>query len=63
MKICATRYKPEPRSGKSKGLELVLDAHNDIIDASTIPNDFEVPFSLGFHKSYYQTYRKTVHIS
>ena len=44
MKICATRYKPEPRSGKSKGLELVLDAHNDIIDASTIPNDFEVQF-------------------
>ena len=44
MKIYATRYKPEPRSGKSKGLELVLDAHNDIIDASTIPNDFEVQF-------------------
>jgi hypothetical protein len=30
-----------PEAGHSKGLTLMLDAHSDLIAASSIPDDFE----------------------
>ena len=36
------RYNRKPQAGKSKGLLLVLDAHSDLVTASSVPNDFQV---------------------
>ena len=30
------------QAGESNGLELILDAHSDLVSASSIPNDFQV---------------------
>ena len=36
------RHDSKPQAGKSKGLVLVLDAHSDLVTASSVPNDFQV---------------------
>ena len=36
------RHDSKPQAGKSKGLVLALDAHSDLVTASSIPNDFQV---------------------
>ena len=40
--LCQNRYNPVPESGLSRGLTLVLDAHNDLITAASIPDYFQV---------------------
>ena len=30
------------QAGECNGLELILDAHSDLVSASSIPNDFQV---------------------
>ena len=36
------RFDATPLSGQSKGLLLVLDGHNDLVAASTVPDYFQV---------------------
>ena len=36
------RFDPKPESGWSRGLTVVLDAHTDLIAASSIPEYFQV---------------------
>ena len=36
------RFDPVPESGESKGLLLVLDAHSDLVTASTVTDEFQV---------------------
>ena len=35
---------PKSKSGKHKGLTLILDAHTDIISAGTVSEDFQASF-------------------
>ena len=35
------RFDPLPEAGRAKGLSLMLDAHSDLIAASTVPDDFQ----------------------
>ena len=36
------RFNVKPESGRSKGLTLMLDGHNDIVADSSVPDDFQV---------------------
>ena len=36
------RFNLKPESGRSKGLTLMLDGHNDIVADSSVPDDFQV---------------------
>ena len=36
------RFEPVPEAGKHKGLTLVLDAHQDLVSASSVSEDFLV---------------------
>ena len=36
------RFDATPVSGQSRGLLLVLDAHNDLVASSTVPDYFQV---------------------
>ena len=35
-------FEPVPESGQHRGLTLMLDAHNDLVASSSVPDDFEV---------------------
>ena len=39
------RVNLKPESGRSKGLTLMLDGHNDIVADSSVPDDFQVCYS------------------
>ena len=39
-------FEPIPESGQHRGLTLMLDAHNDKVASSTVPDDFEVMLFL-----------------
>ena len=39
-------FEPTPESGQHRGLTLMLDAHNDLVASSTVPDDFEVLLRL-----------------
>ena len=36
-----SRFDPLPEAGRAKGLSLMLDAHSDLIAASSVPDDFQ----------------------
>ena len=36
------RFEPVPEAGKHKGLTLVLDAHQDLVSASSVSEDYQV---------------------
>ena len=40
------RFDPMPEPGRLKGLSLILDAHNDLVGSSSVPDDFEVYIQL-----------------
>ena len=42
LKNCHLRFNPVPEAGESKGLDLVLDAHTDLITASSVTKPFQV---------------------
>ena len=39
-------YNPIPQEGQDKGLELILDAHKDIVSGGTVMEDFEGFFAI-----------------
>ena len=51
------RYNKKPQAGKSKGLVLVLDAHSDLVTASSVPNDFQVNNAI-IKKMYFTVWNK-----
>ena len=44
------RFDPVPESGESKGLMLVLDAHSDLVTASTVTDEFQAKLHLSIQK-------------
>ena len=36
------RFDPSPEAGKSRGLDLILDAHTDLVTASSVTEPFQV---------------------
>jgi hypothetical protein len=55
------RYQTKPEAGRSKGLTLMLDAHSDLIEASSVPDDFQGFTAVIASRSQYPiTSRKSV---
>ena len=51
MYTCLTfRFDPAPESGESKGLLLVLDAHSDLVTASTVTDEFQEKLHFSIQK-------------
>ena len=44
------RFEPAPESGESKGLLLVLDAHSDLVTASTVTDEFQEKLHFSIQK-------------
>ena len=42
------RFNPMPEPGRLKGLSVILDAHNDLVSSSSVPDDYEVKLSRLF---------------
>jgi hypothetical protein len=55
------RYQTKSEAGRSKGLTLMLDAHSDMIEASSVPDDFQGFTAVIASRSQYPiTSRKSV---
>ena len=39
---CLLRLDPIPEAGESRGLDLILDAHTDLVTASSVVKPFQV---------------------
>ena len=48
VKYHCFRFDPLPEAGRAKGLSLMLDAHSDLIAASSVPDDFQANWYLNF---------------
>ena len=55
------RFDPIPEAGESRGLDLILDAHTDLVTASSVTKPFQVilvnPLSLEKHDPFYCFHR------
>ena len=47
------RFDPAPEAGKSRGLDLVLDAHTDLVTASSVTEPFQVIISSPYLKAHF----------
>ena len=47
------RFETAPEAGKSRGLDLVLDAHTDLVTASSVTEPFQVIISSPYLKAHF----------
>ena len=62
VKYNSLRFDPLPEAGRAKGLSLMLDAHSDLIAASSVPDDFQANlylkyFGLNTHFHFHDCFR------
>ncbi len=59
--LWAEQNEPTSEAGRSKGLEVVLDAHSDVLSGGTVTEDFDGFYAIIDHKDQYpMTTRKSV---